>query len=153
MERREVAAMIWRHGRRSPEGDDAKPAQPTLADACQAYVAGQYADIWQASSGSLPAWVRLNEVAHAPLAQLVSVARQAPSDGVATTWPDARARLARMLVDAAAHDEGEARRLQIEILQPLESRVGHLAAFVTPRRLIEIVEASLIGLGRDRDTR
>ena len=139
---------IWRHGKRSPEGDDSKQPQQTLADECEAYIAGQYAGIWPASSGTLPAWVQLNEVAHAPLAHLVTVADRAPSDGVATTWPDVRALLARMLVEVADHDEGEARRLQMEILQPLESRVAHLAAFVTPRRLIEIVEASLIGFER-----
>jgi hypothetical protein len=138
---------IWRRGNHS--NDDEEPARPLppLADECEAYLAGRYGELYPGPTPSVPAWVRLNEVAHASLEDLTSLALSAPTSGV-TNWNDARAVLARLLVEAAGGDAPRARRLQIEVLQPLESRLGHVAEFVVPRRLVELVDAGLVGHGR-----
>jgi hypothetical protein len=137
---------IWSRKKRSIDGDEPVRPVPRLADECEAYLAGRYEELSTTTPGRMPAWVHLNEVAHAPLATLVVVSRR-PSQVGAPGWDAARASVARMLVDAAHGDPDQARQLQLDILQPLESRVSQLAEFITPRRLVEIVESSLVSRG------
>jgi hypothetical protein len=148
--------MFWRRNEHPSKYEPTPPhaapptstPAPSLGDECEAYLAGRYADVVDAvvGAGSRPAWVRLNEVAHAPLAALVEVA--ATPVGSASPWDAARRSLAEILIEASRDDEARARRLQLEILQPLESRLARVAEFVTPHRLVELVEVSLVGHGR-----
>jgi hypothetical protein len=129
----------------SGEARDAVAGEAALLSTeCELYLAGQMA-LRYPSSRDVPPWVRLNEAAHASLGQLESVAapEPAPASGTGvTSWSDLRARLARLVVDAARGDAARARRLQLDALIPLETRVARGADFATPRALIAAVEAA-----------
>jgi hypothetical protein len=114
-----------------------------LCSECELYLAGRYADRWGPEPRGVPAWVRLNEAAHASLEHLESLAEpDALSSGI-SSWSDLRARLARLVVDVAAGDAARARRVQLDALVPLESRFVRRSEVVTPRGLIAAVETAI----------
>jgi hypothetical protein len=112
-----------------------------LCAECELYVDGRFAELWGPTQRDMPAWVRVNEVAHAPLSHLTAIA--GPRDGRIGSWAEVRATLARLLVDAACGDPERARQLQLDALMPVESRLARLADFATPRRLVATVEGAL----------
>jgi hypothetical protein len=86
-----------------------------------------------------PAWLWLNAVIHGSLFSVLRVAR---NDDEADRFPDAawteaRARLARELVEVSANDEARMRELQRRALIPLELRLDDLAE-LPPARLVDV---------------
>jgi hypothetical protein len=86
-----------------------------------------------------PAWLWLNAVIHGSLFSVLRVARN--DDGADrypdAAWTEARARLARELVEVSASDEATMRALQRRALIPLELRLDDLAD-LPPAKLVDV---------------
>jgi hypothetical protein len=133
---------LWRRRRATRDARRASDGRELLADECEAYLAGHLARVWSGDASAIPAWIRLNELVHAPPEQIIAIAADADA-GAARSWSTVRAALAAVLVRAGGRDPQRIRRLQIDALLALEGRLAQHDVLVTPRRLVELVESSL----------
>lgn len=109
----------------------------TVADECQAFLAGAYVDARHADGCSAPIWSWMNEAAHADAAHLTALST-VPIDDVDVELRT-RVLLARAVVSAARTQP--LADLQRDVLVPLELTV--MGTDPTPRRLIELVARAL----------
>jgi hypothetical protein len=114
------------------------PDLVALADECEAFLAGRWADCRRTHDRPLPRWAWLNQAAHADVGRLREAAARPADTG---SWPgdDIQAVLARAVLAASA--SGDLARLQREVLVPLELRL--MGTVMSPRRVVELVTATL----------
>jgi hypothetical protein len=89
---------ITMFGRRRQE--PGPPSRPTIADECEAFLAGTIADLYEASGRTVPCWAQLNRLAHATrveLHALVATTSRPTSPRVEVSWDVMLHRLARQL--------------------------------------------------------
>src|SRR5664279_3197008 len=93
-----------------------------LAEEAEAYLQGDLLERMHAwgAGGQAPAWMWLNAVAHGDRDLVEKIAAPCPSRTVPGSWRQARALLARELLDRSAGDDQTLRRLQQRALIPLE---------------------------------
>lgn len=115
-----------------------EPVESDVADECEAFLAGAYADACHRLGRGAPVWTWLNEGAHADADHLRRVAT-APEPERADIEQRTRATLARAVVSAM--DDRSLDDLQRSVLVPLELHVA--GSELTPRRLIELVGRAL----------
>ncbi len=87
-----------------------------LAEECEAYLSGRYADAVAGAGSHVPAWAWLNLLAHGSARDL----QQLTCSPTAPLWEQARAYLASELLSAAQAGASLA-VLQDTVLQPLEA--------------------------------
>lgn len=126
--------MHWRRRRRK-EGEPDRALRPSslesdVGDECEAFVAGHYAEYLISRGQDVPAWARLNQVAHADHSELQALVEsgralvesgRAPVDrGCPVDWDGVTAGLAAKLLDVAPGAVGGLRGVQLQTLIPLE---------------------------------
>ena len=124
-----------------------------MADEVEAVLAGTYVEHLHARGRPIPPWAYLNEAAHAPVSALVArintweYLRRITGGGQEVGWFDAEAALAGEVVAVAEGDAGIVRRLQREVLVPLELRLAGRPqnSTVTAGQLVGIARAALYG--------
>jgi hypothetical protein len=112
--------------------------EDALAEECEAFLAGRWADCRRSQDRPLPRWAWLNQAAHADVGRLREAAAW-PADKTSRRGDDIQAVLARAVLAASA--SGDLVRLQREVLVPLELRL--MEAVMSPRRAVELVTATL----------
>ena len=112
--------------------------EDALAEECEAFLAGRWADCRRLQDRPLPRWAWLNQAAHADVGRLREAAAR-PADKTSWRGDDIQAVLARAVLAASA--SGDLARLQREVLVPLELRL--MDAVMSPRRAVELVTATL----------
>jgi hypothetical protein len=88
-----------------------------IVDGCEAFLTGTYAELVADEPGDVPAWIVLNRVAHATADELRTLVA---GDALRPSWFDAEQRVAARVLDSAAGDDDEVRRIQRAALVPLE---------------------------------
>lgn len=112
----------WFHRRRH---DVTGPAETLVADECEAFLAGRYPHHLFASGETIPPWAWLNPLAHGRASGLLAIARNRPGPGEPiTTWSGAIGRLAFEILELTGQDPIALRRLQLELIVPLELRLA-----------------------------
>jgi len=112
--------------------------EDALAEECEAFLAGRWADCRRTQDRPLPPWAWLNQAAHADVGRLREAAGR-PADKTSRRGDDIQAVLARAVLAASAPDDLV--RLQREVLVPLELHL--MGAVLSPRRAVELVTAAL----------
>jgi hypothetical protein len=102
-------------------------SEPTLADEVEAFVNGELVELLVAAGRPvpLPSWLALNRLSHAPLQVLARVAAGEPAAGAPERdlgWAEAERSLAFRLL-SCGRDPNDVRRVQREVLVPLERRL------------------------------
>ncbi len=114
---------MWKRRRRRTR--DEAPESDPLADECEAFLAGRYPHHLFASGAAIPPWAWLNPLAHAQPGALVAIARHQPDPGESiATWSGAIGRLASEILELTGQDRIALRRLQLNLLVPLELRLA-----------------------------
>jgi hypothetical protein len=121
--------------------------EPHLADQAEAFVRGELAELLVTVGRPLPSWLALNRLGHASPQVLTRVARGQAGVGAGTDpgWADDERALAVRLLNGR-RDPDDVRRLQREVLVPLElrliaeSRVEPLTVGQVIRRAIEALD-------------
>ncbi|HZD66073.1 MAG TPA: hypothetical protein VE152_08245 [Acidimicrobiales bacterium] len=120
-------------------------AEETLGQALsrevEAVFAGRAASHARATRPRVPAWARLNTVAHADLADLEQLAigrRRQYLRREERRWRGMERLLALEVLAAAHHDPSELAALQAEVLVPLELRAVHDPE-LSPRQVLALV--------------
>ena len=88
-----------------------------IVDGCEAFLTGTYAALVEGEPGDVPAWIVLNRVAHATADELRTLVA---GEASRPAWFDAEQRVAARVLDFAAGDDDEVRRMQRSVLVPLE---------------------------------
>lgn len=96
-----------------------RPSTSNVADDCEAYLHGGYAERRRLRGEPVPVWAWVNLLAHGTADELAEAAR----DGGVGPWSQARAFVAGELVDRAGIDGRSLEEFQSEVLVPLELRV------------------------------
>ena len=132
----------WREGRPHTL------ARSALPDEAEAFLQGTYVERLRArgeASQILP-WMWLNSVAHGPLARVADLAA-----GVSTTasrdslgWNEARALIAKDVLELCGPDQLDLARLQHDVLVPLELRLVK-SRTMTPAAVADRVRGELRG--------
>lgn len=144
--------MHWRR-RRPREGEPDRamwlPSREcNVGDECEAFVAGQYAEYLIRRGQEVPAWARLNRVAHADQSELRALVEsgRAPADeGCLADWDGVTAELAGKLLDVAPAAVGGLRGVQLQTLIPLELALARsdLRPQLTAGQFASLVMAAL----------
>lgn len=121
---------MWHWARRRSKDGTAKIGLG-LAEDCEAFLAGRYAEHLQDLGCPVPTWAWLNGLAHGDRARLESLAGGRltqlgwPRTGLrlAGTWPSAVAFLAGEILDLVRSGRAELSQLQHRVLRPLEEDV------------------------------
>lgn len=99
-----------------------------LGEEVDAFLQGTYAERLRARGeiGQTVPWTWLNAVAHAPLARVTELAADAPTEPSREGhgWAEARSTIAKYVLQCCETDETELRRLQRDVLVPMEIRLG-----------------------------
>lgn len=117
-----------------------------LVEESEAFLRGTLAPALAAREGRVPAWARLNRLAHGNEASITALAATSGVDrgehGVEALWHTAEAYLAQeLLTHCGCHTLGD---LQHEVLQPLELRVACAGTpWTTPIELVQEVLGAL----------
>ena len=93
------------------------PAETALAEECQAFLDGTYAELAYASDAPVPVWAWMNLLAHGTEAELRDAARAL---GEGDSWHQARAFLAGEVLEAIGPPHLTLVQLQHDVLVPLE---------------------------------
>ena len=96
-----------------------------LADETGAHLDGRLLERCWATGWRAPGWLWLNAVAHGE-PELLHELAVAPGGRAAGAWQRVRAGLAAELLSVAGNRPTEVRRIQTELLVPLESRLSRL---------------------------
>ena len=112
-----------------------------LADETGAYLDGRLLERCRATGSQAPGWMWLNAVAHGEPALLHELA-VAPGGRAGGAWRTVRSGLAAELLSVAGNRPTEVRRIQTELLVPLESRLSRLPD-LTPAQLHKLVTDEL----------
>ena len=121
-------------------------AHGALADEAEAFLAGTYVERLRArgeSSQILP-WMRLNSIAHGPLARVAALAAevtpQTSEDSLG--WDEARALIARDVLELCESGQLDLARLQHAVLVPIELRLVR-SGNTTPAAVADQVRGEL----------
>jgi hypothetical protein len=114
-----------------------------VGDETAAFLDGRLVPCLRATSGSTQPqpWMWLNAAAHGDLVRVTTVACSG-SGQESRGWPRAEAHVASILLRAAAGDARELRRLQQDVLIPLEFSLGPVTG-LTPDGLVSTVAREL----------
>lgn len=121
---------MWHWARRRGKGGTGGSG-PGLAQECEAFLAGRYAEHLDGLGCPVPTWAWLNGLAHGDLARVESLAAgrlkqlRRPRTGLwlASTWPSAVAFLAGEVLDLVRSGGADLDELQLRVLAPLEEDV------------------------------
>lgn len=135
--------MKWLSGKSRQDG--------SLVEECEAFLGGRYGDVAMAKTKLPPSWVWLNQLAHlndAGLAELAGGHGGSAGSSPSARWLRATSFLAGELLRAAQGDPDDARRLQSEVLVPLELKwMAGDSATRTPQDLVHVVLGGLSRAG------
>jgi hypothetical protein len=137
---------MWRRRKPTPHDPPVVPGCE-IAQECELFLDGRYVEHLRKARRPIPAWVRLNPVAHGTvddLRQLVSVAAHPSAQW---DWVTATGRLAGEVLNAVEGDAERLRCLQREILIPLE--LGLADEWFRSTNAIELVRLVEHELRRD----
>ncbi len=126
-----------------------------LAEQCGAFLSGHLRELAESSGLRPPRSAWINALAHMEVEELRRLAGQGfdPAPGQADRWAQATSFLAAEVLRAGGDDDGAVRRIQVEILVPIELRwTSRDVALRTPsdfvREVREALERSLRRQGR-----
>lgn len=111
---------LWRRDRFEQAGSD------ELSDDVESYLRGSYLEDGRPLPFPTPAWCWLNRLAHGELSDLKALCRQGEfgrQKGTEAPWRMARQLLALEILLVCEGKEPALRRLQQEVLIPLESKL------------------------------
>ncbi len=135
---------LWRD--RQSGRQDPTTTVPSIADECEAFLAGAYAELQVQHGLPVPGWAWLNLPTHGSPPLVMALAHGAvtgPMGGPAD-WRETRVLVARHLVETSDNNPSEILRRQREVLMPLELVLWTGAAGVlTTRRLLELTRLAL----------
>lgn len=116
---------------------------PGVASEATAFLEGRLVEAMQASAAgtAVPPWMWLNAVAHGDEEHIAWLASDTGSSG-ASGWRRARGRMAAELLACAGGRPGAMRRLQREVMVPIEQSLGGVDD-LTPAGMVDIVVAEL----------
>ena len=125
--------------RRHRDGlDGGSRVDSDLANECEAFLAGHWAEHRRANGLPVPTWASLNQAAHAS-ADILAVAAIRPANRTPSSSTDIETLVARALLAASPPDEVS--QLQRRILVPLEMEL--MGTPLSPRRLVELAITAL----------
>lgn len=147
---------MWRWARRRTK-DGTGGNDLGLAEDCEAFVAGRYAEHLERLGCPVPTWAWLNGLAHGDLDRLESLAAGRLKQvgwhrsglRLASTWPSAVAFLAGEVLDLVRSGRADLGELQLRVLRPLEEDVW-CRPERHPHRPNQLVSAVLADLRRGR---
>ena len=139
--------MHWPRGLRKQSSKRASPdTELGVADECEAFISGSYAEFLAERGGDVPTWAVLNVLAHTDLDRLRT---RAESGLVAELdqrqgWVTASRLLRRELVELVGEDEGLLANLQRTVLIPLELQLARESdTELEPRAVVVSTRAAL----------
>lgn len=120
--------------------------ETAVAEECQAFLDGAYAEFADASEGPVPVWAWMNLLAHGTEAEL---REEALVLGAGDGWRQARAFLAGEVLEVIAASPRTLMELQHDVLVPLELDVVgcHCSNRWTPAQLVRGLTGVLPGRG------
>lgn len=113
--------MTWPWRKKTTPASDQEARSISVVAECEAFLAGRYGELVARRPGPLPAWVRLNWLAHAEPDGLRELVER--GSGAREGWPKVMAGLAAELLAYGRHQAGPIRSLQRDVLVPLELRI------------------------------
>jgi hypothetical protein len=129
--------------RRCPSRREAK-AGVRLVREVEAFLTGSSEEWFFAHGEDIPVWAYVNKVAHAEPDTLGKLAAWAPDEASGCTcWRDAVAILAKETIEAGESDPRVIRRIQLDGLLRLESRLISREARLAPHGLVALGRACL----------
>ena len=130
---------MWGRGRQRDDG----PPACDIADECELFLLGRYVEHHRTLHRPVPAWVRLNVLAHATTDELAAT-RPATGLDAESEWATVTAHLAREILDVVGGDPDRLRDLQLRALVPLELRLAIRSQIVLrPAQLVQLVTHEL----------
>ena len=144
-------------GRKKGQWPEKPPASPSLAgerlaDECEAFLQGRFAELQRSRQEPVEAWAWVNRVAHAEPKELKALAsRGRPWRGAgfrdwrsgSRRWNRAVSRVARELLCLAGDKPRAIRRLQVRALVPLELELSERGTGITPEVMVARARAAL----------
>ena len=124
-----------------------------VADDCAAYLAGSYvAHVEQSGLPvPIPTWAWLNVLAHGGRSDIAAAVSDPDQllHRMFFGWRECRSVIASELLDVTQHDDRLLRRLQIDVLEPVEARLfrfGEHSAVATAQHVLEAMRSYVAAL-------
>ena len=134
---------MWRR-RRSSRPRNADRSAADLANECELFLRGRYVEHVRAASRPVPAWARLNLLAHGTAAELAALRSERCDGTFESEWAVASAHLANEILANVDGDADRLRELQLRVLIPFELRLAlNWPLTMRPTLLVELVSHEL----------
>ena len=133
---------MWRH--RGPKKPKGEPGSGDLAQECELFLSGRYVECVRPTGRTMPAWVRVNPLAHGSVDDLIALSSVAGDRLLGWDWAGVIGQLAMEILAAVGDDAARLYELQREVLIPLELRLADDAVVVLhPAQLAQVVSREL----------
>ncbi len=132
---------MWHRGPKKPKEE---PESGDLPQECELFLSGRYVECVRSTGRTIPAWVRVNPLAHGSATDLIGLSSVAGDRLLGWDWASVIGQLAAEILAAVGDDPARLQELQRDVLIPLELRLADDAVVVMhPAQLAQVVSREL----------